>query len=130
MTQTKRNIKELKAALPRVREKVISVAILLALSVTMMASVSYAWYTLSLAPEVSSITTQVSSNGSLAVALAGLYDEKGNLIEPLASAIGDSFSADGQTTVNANLTWGNLSNLSNNYGIENLVLRPATLNEG
>lgn len=127
MTYTQRNIKELKAALPRMREKVIAVAVLLALSVTMMASVSYAWYTLSLAPEAGNITTQVSSNGSLEVALAGLYDKDGKLIEPYASAIGDSFSAQGQNTVDANLTWGNLINLSQNYGIENIVLRPATL---
>ena len=111
------------------REKVIAVAVLLALSVTMMASVSYAWYTLSLSPEVTSIKTQVSSNGSLEVALAGLYDENGDLIEPLASAIGDSFSAQGKETVDANRTWGNLINLSQNYGIESLVLRPATLAE-
>lgn len=127
MTETKRQIKELKEVLPYIREKVIAVAVLLALSVTMMASVSYAWYTMSLAPEASGITTQVSSNGNLEVALAGLYDKNGNLMAPLASAVGDSFSANGQTTVDANLTWGNLINLSNYYGIENLVLRPATL---
>ena len=127
MTETKKRIQELKALLPNVRERVISVALLLALSVTMMASASYAWYTLSFAPEATEITTTVSSNGSLEVALAGLYDDDGNLREPFTSAIGDSFSADGQTTVSANLTWGNLINLSNNYGIESLVLRPATL---
>lgn len=130
MTETKRQIKELREALPHIREKVVAVAVLLAMSVAMMASVSYAWYTMSLAPEASSITTQVSSNGNLEVALAGLYDEDGNLVEPFASAVGDSFSADGKATVNANLTWGNLINLSGNYGIENLVLRPAILAEG
>lgn len=127
MTETKRRIKELRALLPNVREKVISVALLLAISLAMVASASYAWYTLSFAPEATEITTTVSSNGSLEVALAGLYDEDGNLIQPLASGTADSFSADGQTTVLANLTWGNLINLSNNYGIESLVLRPATL---
>lgn len=127
MTETKRRIKELQALLPNVRERVISVALLLALSMTMMASASYAWYTLSFAPEATEITTTVSSNGSLEVALAGLYDDKGNLLEPLASMVGDSYSADGQTTQDANLTWGNLIDLSNNYGLESLVLRPATL---
>lgn len=125
MTETKRRIKELKALLPNVREKVISVALLLAISLAMVASASYAWYTLSFAPEATEITTTVSSNGSLEVALAGLYDEDGNLIQPLASGTADSFSADGQTTVLANLTWGNLINLSNYYGIESLTLRPA-----
>ncbi len=126
MTETKRRIKELKAALPRAREKIVAVALMLAMSVAMMASVSYAWYTMSFAPEASGITTQVSSNGSLEVALAGRYDADGNLLEPGTSGV-DSFSAEDQTTVKANLTWGNLINLSTNYGIENLVLRPATL---
>lgn len=129
MTETQRRIKELKRALPNMKEKVVAVALLLALSLAMMASVSYAWYTMSLAPEASSITTQVSSNGSLEVALAGLYDEKGVLIAPLASTTADSFAATDQTTKNANLTWGNLINLSGNYGVENLILRPAILAE-
>lgn len=122
MTETQKRISELKRALPNIREKVIAVAIMLAMSVAMMASVSYAWYTLSLNPEASNITTTVSSNGNLEIALSGLEG-----LEPNSSAVGDSFSADGQTTVNANLTWGNLLNLSSNYGIENLILRPATL---
>lgn len=127
MTETKRRIKELKALLPGIREKVISVALLLAISLAMVASASYAWYTLSFAPEVSQITTTLSSNGSLEVALAGLYDSEDKLIAPGASAVGDSFSEKGTA---ANLTWGNLINLSNAYGIESLVLRPATLREG
>lgn len=129
MTETKRQIKELKEALPYIREKIVAVAVLLALSLTMMASVSYAWFSMSTAPETSSIFTQVSSNGNLEVALA-TDDGKGNLLMPNKSGEGDSFSADGQTTVDANITWGNLINLSNHYGIENLVLRPATFYEG
>lgn len=129
MTETKRQIKELKAVIPYVREKLIAIATMLALSLTMMASVSYAWFTMSTAPEVGSILTQVSSNGNLEVQLA-TDDGKGNLLKPSESGEGDSFSADGQTTVEANITWGNLINLSNNYGIESLVLRPATFYEG
>lgn len=129
MTETKRNIKALREALPHMREKVIAVAVLLALSVTMLTSVSFAWYTMSSAPEIGSIRTTVSANGSLEVALAGRYDLDGNLIEPANSTTGDSFAAEGQTALNANLTWGNLINLSNYYGVENLVLRPATFKE-
>ena len=127
MTDTKQNIQALKKSLPRVREKIIAVGLMLSISLAMMASVSYAWLGLSTAPEASSITTRISGNGSLEVALAGLYDENGKLIPPGASGVGDSFSVSGK---DANLTWGNLINLSNNYGIESLVLRPATLNEG
>lgn len=128
MTETQRRIKELKRSLPNMKEKVVAVAVLLALSLTMMASVSYAWYTISTAPEIGSIRTTVSSNGSLEVALAGRYDDDGNLLEPAQSGV-DSFAAEGQTAANANLTWGNLINLSEIYGLESLTLRPATFKD-
>ena len=121
MTETQKRIKELKRALPGIKEKVVAVAVLLALSVTMMASVSFAWYTMSFAPELSGVNTTVSSNGSLEIALSGSDGR-----EPGTSLVGDSFAAENQTTHNANITWGNLINLSGNYGIENLILRPAT----
>lgn len=123
MTETQRRIKELKAALPDVKEKVVAVAVLLAMSIAMMASVSYAWYTLSLAPELGGVTTTVSSNGSLEIALSD-FDGK----EPDSSAVGDSFSAEGHTSSHTtNITWGNLINLSSEYGLESLILRPAVL---
>lgn len=128
MTETKKRIKELKEALPRARERVVAVVVLLALSVSMMAVASYAWYTISVAPQISSMSTTVSSNGNLEIALAGRYDADGNLIAPDKSGGGDSFAAEGQTAGNANLTWGNLVNLSDIYGLESLTLRPATFN--
>lgn len=125
MTETQRRIQELKAALPNVKEKVVAVAVLLAMSIAMMASVSYAWYTLSLAPELGGVTTTVSSNGSLEIALSD-FDGK----EPNSSAVGDSFSADGHTSSHTtNVTWGNLINLSAEYGLESLILRPAVLDD-
>lgn len=120
MTETRKRIKELKDALPRARERIVAVAVLLAMSVTMMATVSYAWYTMSFAPEVTGINTTVTSNGNLEIALSDL-----NGLQPDSSAVGDSFSAEGQTTHGANTSWGNLINLSSGYGIEDLVLRPA-----
>lgn len=122
MTETQRRIKELKAALPDVKEKVVAVAVLLAMSIAMMASVSYAWYTLSLAPELGGVNTTVSANGNLEIALSDLDG-----LEPDSSAVGDSFAADGQRTKKGNITWGNLINLSSDYGIDSLILRPATL---
>lgn len=105
-------------------------ATMLVLALTMIGSVSYAWYTLSQSPEAVGVTTQVASNGNLEVALAGRYDAEGNLLEPSASGIGDSFSSSGQSIMDANITWGNLINLRENYGIESLTLRPATFVEG
>lgn len=122
MTETKKQIKELKAALPGLKEKVFAVALLLAVSVLMVATVSYAWVTMSTAPEVGGVQTTVAANGALEIALSDFDGE-----EPEDSAAGDSFSAEGQTTHGANITWGNLINLSNEYGLESLVLRPAAL---
>lgn len=122
MTETKKQIKELKAALPGLKEKVFAVALLLAVSVLMVATVSYAWVTMSTAPELGGVQTTVAANGALEIALSDFDGE-----EPEDSAAGDSFSAEGQTTHGANITWGNLINLSNEYGLESLVLRPAAL---
>lgn len=127
MTETKRRIRALKKQLPAVKGKVAAMAVSLLLAVTMLTSVSFAWYTLSASPEAGNITTTVASNGNLEIALAGRYDSAGNLLAPLASGIADSFAAEGANIMSSNLTWGNLINLSSNYGIENLVLRPATL---
>lgn len=127
MTDTQKRIKALKKQLPSVKGKVVAMATSLLLAVVMLTSVSFAWYTMSRAPEVSSIRTQISSNGNLEVALA-YADKDGNLVVPNSSGVGDSAAVQGH--VPANLTWGNLLNLSGNYGIENLVLRPAILAEG
>lgn len=128
MTETQKRIKAYKAALPGLRQRVFAVGVLLLMSAAMMVSVSVAWVTLSTNPEVSSATTQVASNGSLEIALAGVYDDNGDLTEPEQSKVGDSSAAEGQSIVASNLTWGNLVNLSDDaYGLDQIVLRPAAL---
>ena len=120
MTETQRRIREYKKALPHMKERVIAVAILLAISVTMIASVSFAWVTLSQAPEVSSLATTISTNGNLEIALSDIDG-----LAPDESAVGDGLGSILQT----NLKWGNLINLSHeSYGLDYLTLRPAVLN--
>lgn len=125
VTETQKRIEAYRELLPGLREKVTAVAFLLALSVIMLTSASYAWLTISRAPEVTAVSTNIAANGSLEIALA-----TGNgLIPPGESQVGDSAAAENQTIVNANTTWGNLINLNDEaYGLENLVLRPAQLN--
>ena len=123
MTETQKRIQELKKAVPLVKEKVVAVASLFAISLTMMASATYAWVTLSRNPELGGVNTTISANGNLEIALSDLDG-----LAPEESGTGDSFSAQGQTTHGANTSWGNLINLSSGYGLESLVLRPATLN--
>ena len=122
MTETKKQIQELKKALPGLKEKVIGVALLLCLSLVMIASVSYAWVTMSTSPELGGVKTTVAANGALEIALSDFDGQ-----EPEDSAVGDSMATEGQTAHGANITWGNLVNLSEGYGVDNLVLRPAKL---
>lgn len=120
MTETVRRIKAYRASLPRMRERVMACFMLLVVSAVMMTSATFAWVTLSRSPEVSGVATTVAANGNLEIALSDLDGE-----EPETSQIGDS----NKDLVAKNLTWGNLVNLSDDsYGLQNLVLRPASLN--
>lgn len=121
MNQTQKNIKAYKAALPDLRERVIAVALLLAMSLAMMTSATFAWLTISASPELTAVNTTVASNGNLEIALVQGDGTK----EPAASAVGDSLL----DIAERNVTWGNLVNLSDeSYGLDNLTLRPAQLN--
>lgn len=125
VTETQKRIEAYRELLPGLREKVTAVAFLLALSVIMLTSASYAWLTISRAPEVTAVSTNIAANGSLEIALATGDGTK----EPDPSKVGDSSAAEGQNIVNANKTWGNLINLNDpSYGLDDLVLRPAQLN--
>lgn len=123
MKDTKAYIREMKRKLPDIRERLIAVLILLALSVTMMVSTTFAWIALSTNPEVKGMALAISGNGNLEIALRSTNNVPG------FSQIGDSVAA-GTAIKDANVTWGNLINLSEGYGLDNLVLRPARLNKG
>lgn len=126
MTETQRRIKAYQKALPELRERVIAVALLLAMSASMLSTASFAWLTLSRNPEVTNVSTNIAANGNLEIALATSSNA------PAESQVGDSSAtvgkADAVTT--ANITWGNLVNLSDpSYGLERMVMRPAKLNK-
>lgn len=121
MTETQRRIRAYKRALPHMKERVIAVALLLAMSISMMSSATFAWMTLSQAPEVVSMTTTIAANGNLEIALS---DADG--LKPNDTTVTDG----GKAVAEKNLTWGNLVNLSDpSYGLDYLVLRPASLNK-
>lgn len=123
INETKQRIEAYKAALPGIKERIVAAALLLAISIAMVTSASFAWITLSRAPEVSNVSTSIAGNGNLEIALVA---PDGSV--PLESMVGDSSAAQGNTITNANTTWGNLINLSDpSYGLSNIVLRPALL---
>ena len=89
-----------------IRAKLISAVCMLLVAVTMVISSSYAWFTLSTAPEVSGITTAIGANGSLEIRL--------NV----------------DTDINDNHTPGNIVDLSHaTYGLAEIALLPSVINE-
>lgn len=121
MRETEKRIRAYKAMLPRMKERVIAAASLLAVALTTMVSATYAWLVLSQNPEVRGLQTTIAANGNLEIALA-----TGDVITiPANSKVGDG----NLELVEKNITWGNLVNLGDPaYGLENIVLRPASLN--
>ncbi|MCC8017724.1 MAG: hypothetical protein LIO39_03835, partial [Lachnospiraceae bacterium] len=120
--ETEQNIRRLEAMLPKEKGKVVAVLWMTVLSAVLLVGSTFAWVTLSTNPEVSGVTTTVSGNGSLEIALSGA---EGN--EPETSEVGDSSAVQGETA--SNLTWGNLVSLSDSsYGLDDLVLYPSKLN--
>lgn len=105
-----------------IKSKLMAAIAMLLVSSIMMVSTTYAWFTLSTAPEVTGITTNIASNGNLEIALSP------------ASGMGtDVKDANTNTTTwqLKNLTWGNLVDLSDtqdhSYGLADLTLAPAQL---
>jgi hypothetical protein len=125
VNETGKRIKAYEAMLPGLRERLISVILLLAMSIMMVGTATYAWLTVARSPEARGMQTTVAANGNLEIALA-----TGNgKTAPGDSKVGDSSAVKGKSVSASNITWGNLVNLSDpSYGLENLVLRPAQLN--
>lgn len=131
MTKTEKNREEKKrrVIMPAgIRNKMVAAVSMLLVASIMMVSSTYAWFTLSTAPEVKGITTNVGANGNLEMMLlngASFNSSAEDL--GVQSEIGDSYSK--KAVEDANVTWGNLVDLSANaYGLTNAVLNPAKLN--
>lgn len=112
-----------------IKSKLMAAICMLLVSTIMMVSSTYAWFTLSTAPEVTGITTAVGANGNLEMALMPTSGLTGDI----GSAVGDSMSTTGQSIGAANTTWGNLVSLAdaegnNLYGLDKITLFPAALN--
>lgn len=109
-----------------IRSKLMAAASMLMVGVIMMVSSTYAWFTLSTAPEVKNISTTVAGNGSLEIAL---MPTNGTFSGITAGAVGN-----GATVVVKNTKWGNQIILSEDtatgdyYGLNSISLNPASLN--
>lgn len=108
-----------------VRKKLMGAVAMLLVASIMVVSSTYAWFTLSTAPEITGISTSVGANGNLEIAL--LDNDTGADMSTITSAVGDSSEVKDVTA--ANITWGNLVDLSAaGYGTSKFVLNPARLN--
>lgn len=108
-----------------IRAKLVSAVAMLLVAMIMVVSSTYAWFTLSTAPEVTGISTSIGANGALEMALMN----KGGDLNAITAGVGDSIAA-GKTIDEVNRTWGNLVNVSDNntYGLNQIVLMPSQLN--
>lgn len=107
------------------RKKLLAAIAMLLVACIMTVSSTYAWFTLSTAPEVKGISTTIGANGNLEMAL-GTYETFFGTDIP-ESYVG---SAMGTASVpEANITWGNLVDLSDgSYGLDKITLYPSRLN--
>lgn len=118
------------------RNKLMAAVAMLLVSSIMMVSSTFAWFTLSTAPEIKGISTSVGANGNLEMALLTSGDTAKN-IEDTFKDLTKITSAAGDSTKDLNvknLTWGNLVDLGypengeNYYGLDKIQLMPARLN--
>lgn len=132
---TKTGKKRQKVQMPAgIRNKMMAAVSMLMVSCIMLVSSTYAWFTLSTAPEITGITTNVGANGNLEMMLLN-YDSYTSDEDDLGveSTPGDSMAV--ESIEKANVTWGNLVDLgattTNNesvYGLDKIALMPSKLN--
>ena len=85
-----------------IKGKLISALCMLLVALIMVVSSTYAWFTLSTAPEVKGISTAIGANGALEIRLNG-------------------------ASTDPNATYGNLVDLSTGYGLDQITLLPSAL---
>ena len=113
-----------KKSFGNMKKKLMGAVCMLLVASIMMISATYAWFTLSTAPEITGITTSVGANGNLEMALLS-----GNVDATTTQegGVGRSMAVVADTV--ANLTWGNLVDLSDDsYGLQSISLKPARFN--
>ena len=116
-----------------IKTKLMAAICMLMVSCIMVISSTYAWFTLSTAPEVTGISTAVGANGNLEMALlpSGIKNSDNTITyyttaRDALDAIGNA--SGNLSTTEANITWGNLVDLSDaTYGLDKITLFPSTL---
>lgn len=113
-----------------VKTKLMAAISMLLVSAILLSTSTYAWFVLSTAPEVKEIKTTAGANGFLEIALAGTDIVEGITVpgEPLAMTEGKSIAVRSEPISVLNTYWGNLLQIGNTYGLENMTIYPSRLN--
>ena len=108
----------------QVTGKLMAAISMLLVSAILMCLTSYAWFILSTAPEVSNLKTTAGANGALEIALQST-NEAGSGRAEITSAVGSSHAKNAATV--SNTYWGNVVDLTEGYGLDNIQLYPSRL---
>lgn len=113
-----------------IKSKLMAAICMLLVSTIMMVSSTYAWFTLSTAPEVTGITTAVGANGNLEMALMPATANTLGAGSNYGITSGVNDGATTNTAAQKNVTWGNLVDVSDTatYGLDKITLFPSRLN--
>ena len=119
-TATKR--KEINVA--SIKRRLSAALIMLLVSSVMLVATTYAWFTLSTAPEVRNIDTTVAGNGSLEIALVPANGTLGDITS--GRGVSGTYAGGNNAATAANTSWGNLVDLNDaSYGLAKLEMTPA-----
>ena len=118
---------EMLKSLRGAKSKLMAAISMLLVSAILCTNVTYTWFVLSTAPEVSGVSTTSGSNGALEIALQST-NVNGGRVEEIRNGVGDSSALVNTTAAMANVTWGNVVDVTTGYGIEDITLYPARLN--
>ena len=113
-----------------IQKKLLAATSMLLVACIMLISASYAWFTLSTAPEIKGITTTIGANGNLEIALAdeSTWADPDGTVKTTVGAGNLGSGLDTNAVKNVNITWGNLIDVSNGYGLNKVSLLPSRLN--
>lgn len=114
----------------KIARRLMAAIAMLLVATMMLGTATYAWYMLSVAPEVREIKTTVGGNGNLEIALLGTTSTGTGtyVMAHPTSAVGKSNALASVPTTEANNYYGNVVDLSEGYGLESIMLTPARLN--
>lgn len=110
----------------KVAKKMLAAIAMLLVATTMLVGVSYAWVSISSAPEASKISTTVGANGALEIALQSNAPGATSRRAEITSGRGSSSAV--RPAIEANKTWGNVVDLGEGYGLEAISLYPSRIN--